>query len=426
MTRAKKTKEKPGNFVSEWFGHRVYPTVVATRESTADQQAERCPFLTSATGENRQCIKAEAAKGVCTISSVSNGPRQDWLVCPYRALNDDLVSNSIRQLFALTAGTHPFVTPAVTLKRQEVRDDITVRLNAGQPVFIYFDKKTSGELSIPPTERSPEFSFDVTVVELTCKEGVPHIGRFGILEIQTMDFHGSYRDAVRNLREGLRMHPTRFGPTVQDNQWWLSEGVEGPNIANVFKRTFYQMMFKFQLGQHDRCAGCVLAIPQSVWDSWQRHLGAPELTAEADGTFSLLAPGRPRPDPCPAWIYVFDPDARDDVTPSPIVVRRMIGTDAPSISHWALEVAPAAALSNIDAEAGLLAAMSRRLKQFWPELSRTVVAEVPAEPAPKRPRSSPKRPRRKEVPIESLEAISSYTGPSEDAVHGEEPDEGER
>ena len=420
---AKKSKEPPGNFVSEWFGHRIYPSVVSTPHSVADQQSERCPFLTAATGEQRLCIKAEAAKGVCTISSLSNGPRQDWLVCPYRALNDDLVSNSIRQLFALPKAAHPFVTPAVTLKRLDVREDITARLTAGQHVFIYFDKKTSGELSIPPTDRSPEFSFDVTVVELTSKDGVPHIGRFGILEIQTMDFHGSYRNAVRNLREGLRMHPSRFGATVQDNQWWLSEGVEGPNIANVFKRTFYQMMFKFQLGQHDRCAGCVLAIPQSVWDSWQRHLGEPELTPESDGTFSLLAPGRTRSDPCPAWIYVFDPDARTDVTPSPIAVRLMIGTDAPSISHWALEVAPAAALSNIDAEAGFLAGLSRRLKLFWPELSRTVVAEVPAESAPATPRARPRKPKRKEVPITTLEAQTDYKGPTDDAMRGEEPDE---
>lgn len=240
-----------------------------------------------------------------------------------------------------------------------------------------------------------------------------------------MDFHGSYRNAVRNLREGLRMHPTQFGATVQSNQWWLSEGVEGPNIANVFKRTFYQMMFKFQLGHHDRCAGCVLAIPQSVWDSWQRHLGAPELKAEKDGTYSLLAPGRERSDPCPAWIYVFDPDARTDVTPSPIVVRRMIGTDAPSISHWALEVAPAAALSNIDAEVGLLSGLSRRLKLFWPELAKTVVAEVAVDDIGAKARLKPRKPRTKEVKLESLESQSDYAGPTRDAIHGEEPDEGE-
>ena len=90
-----------------------------------------------------------------------------------------------------------------------------------------------------------------------------------------------HTDPVRNLRDGLRLHPNTFPDTLQANKNWLSEGVEGPNIANVFKRTFYQMMFKFQLGKHPRCAGCVLAIPQSVWDSWQKHLGAPLVTSEA-------------------------------------------------------------------------------------------------------------------------------------------------
>lgn len=407
---ARKRKEAPGNYVSEWFGHRVYPSVIATAQSVGDQQKERCPFLTEATGEIRLCIKAEAAKGVCTINSVSNGLRQDWLVCPYRTLSDELVSKAIRQLFAVPVEVQPFITPAVTLKKQEVRDDIVERLRNQQPVFIYFDKKTSGELSIPPTDHSPEFSFDVTVVELNSEQDQPHIGRFGILEIQTMDFHGSYRAAVRNLREGLRMHPSRFGATVQENQWWLSEGVEGPNIANVFKRTFYQMMFKFQLGQHDRCAGCVLAIPQSVWDSWQRHLGSPKLIEEADGTSSLLAPGKTR-EKRPAWIYVFDPDTKTPQTPSPIVMRHMIGTDALSISHWALEVAPRAALSNIDAEAGFLAALSRRLKLFWPDLAKTVIVDVPG--------SSQPRKRGKKVRLEKIEDHSGYREPSNEAVSGD-------
>lgn len=422
MTAAKKAaKKSEGNFVSEWFGHRVYPLVISTPASVSDQQSERCPFLSQATGEARTCIKLDNAKGVCTISSLSNGPRQDWLVCPYRALNDDLVSNSIRQLFALPKASDPFVTPAVTLKRDEVRADIGTRLKAGQPVFIYFDKKTSGELSIPATDRSPEFSFDVTVVELNTQHGSPHIGRFGILEIQTMDFHGSYRAAVRNLREGLRMHPKDFGQTVQSNQWWLSEGVEGPNIANVFKRTFYQMMFKFQLGQHDRCAGCVLAIPQAVWDSWQHHLGAPKLSKATDGTWRLLPPpGHSVPNPCPAWLYVFEPDDKAETTPSPIAVRSVIGTDAPSISYWALDVAPTAALTNISAEAGFLAALSRRLKEFWPELAKTVTVDVQESTAA---RGKGRKPH-KEVPIESLESKSTYDGPSEDAVKGEEPDQG--
>lgn len=71
----KKRREPPGNFVSEWFGHRVYPAIVTTAESVADQQGEVCPFLSRAVSETRKCVKSEAAKGVCTISSMSNARR---------------------------------------------------------------------------------------------------------------------------------------------------------------------------------------------------------------------------------------------------------------------------------------------------------------------------------------------------------------
>lgn len=367
-------KARPrGNFVSEWFGHRVYPMVVANAGALSDQRGERCPFLSQATGEDRRCIKGNASKGICTINSASNRVRQDWLVCPYRALNPDLVNRAVHRLFRLPdTGAAPAILPAVNLHRELVREDVATRLGKGELVFIYFDVKLGGELSIPESPRSPELSFDVTIVELIQQDGIPHIGRFGILEIQTMDFHGSYRAAVRNLRDGLRMHGERFAGQLEDNQHWLAEGVEGPNIANVFKRTFYQMMFKFQLGQHDRCAGCVLALPQSVWDSWQKHLGEPELTMESDGSFSLLAPDHRPEDGFPAWIYVFDTNPVKEKTPSPIVLTKMIGTDAPSISYWALEVAPAAARSKISSEAGLLAALARRLKPIWPELAKTV------------------------------------------------------
>lgn len=368
----KATKRGGANFVSEWFGHRVYPTVLSSAETVVDQRTERCPFLSAATGERRTCIKADASRGVCTISSSSNKVRQDWLVCPYRALSAEIVTGAVRRLFDMPESANPFVTPAITLTKDDVKADVCARLDTGQPVFIYFDAKMSGELSIPATDRSPEFAFDVTIVEIRREAGHPHIGRFGILEIQTMDFHGSYRSAVRNLRDGLRLHPTTFPTVLQTNQQWLSEDVEGPNIANVFKRTFYQMMFKFQLGKHDRCAGCVLAIPQSVWDSWQRHLGAPPLVAEADGTFSLMPPRKKRPDIVPAWIYVFDPDASAATTPSPIKVAKVIATDVPAISHWALEVAPLAALDNIGGDAGLLSLMARRLRKLWPELAATI------------------------------------------------------
>ncbi|MBK3664896.1 hypothetical protein JJE66_27170 [Bradyrhizobium diazoefficiens] len=406
-----KSKSDAGNFVSEWFGHRVYPSVVSSAQAIADQNSERCPFLSQATGEDRVCIKNVRSRGVCSVSCPSNGVRQDWLVCPYRALSPEIVNGAVRRLFGLPDQVDPFVTPAVNLVKEEVRSDIHQRLEAGQPVFTYFDEKMGGELSIPATDKSPEFAFDVTIIEITLQEGVPEIGRFGILEIQTTDFHGSYQHAVRNLKDGLRLHKSTFADTLQKNQGWLSDGIEGPNIANVFKRTFYQMMFKFQLGQHGRCAGCILAIPKSVWDSWDRHLGNPQVIAEPDGTFSLLKPGQTRSAECPAWIFVFDPDAASATTPSPIIVNRTIGTDAPSFSYWALEVAPEAAVSNIDAEAGFLASLSRRMKGVWPALAKAAVVE-----------KTTAKGRKKKMPIQALEKDSDYDKPGPEAVKSDPRD----
>src|SRR5437667_12908286 len=99
-----------------------------------------------------------------------------------------------------------------------------------------------------------------------------------------MDFHGSYRAVVKNLEDALRLHGLQFHKELQSKPNWLGERIEGPNIANVFKRTFYQIMLNFQIGADESCAGCVLALPVSVWDSWQRHLGKPDPRTNDDGT----------------------------------------------------------------------------------------------------------------------------------------------
>jgi hypothetical protein len=134
------------------------------------------------------------------------------------------------------------------------------------------------------------------------------------------------------------------------------------------------MMFKFQLGQSARCAGCVLAVPMSVWESWQRHLGNPVLTPESDGTWNLFRGGQARPAVVPAWVYAFDLDPAATASPGPIVLAKIIATDAASMSYYALDVAPAAALANIASPTGMLALLARRLNGLWPELGRTLTA----------------------------------------------------
>jgi hypothetical protein len=145
----------------------------------------------------------------------------------------------------------------------------------------------------------------------------------------------------------------------------LAEKVEGPNIANVFKRTFYQMMFKFQLGTHERSAGCVFAIPEAVWDSWQRHLGRPDLVPLDDGTHRLAVEGD-ESDPT-SWIYVFDLDVSDQVSPNRLHMKKVIGTSAAALSHYALDVAPQAAMVSGGAADQLLDSIRLRLSRFLPE-----------------------------------------------------------
>lgn len=250
-------------------------------------------------------------------------------------------------MYGYPAATQIELVAATVLSDRERRHHLLQQVDEGMPLIVYFQNKLGGEISIGSTLRSPEFSFDATVIELVATEDdlfAP--GRYGIIEIQTMDFHGTYAAATKNLKDALRLHGEDFANAVGEHPEWMSERIEGPNIANVFKRTFYQMMFKFQIGAHAVSAGCVLAIPRSVWDSWQRHLGAPELSERPDGTWQLGAAdptlfhtGRP-----PAWIYVFDVEASAETTPNELSIWRVIATNAASISHYALDVAPEAAL----------------------------------------------------------------------------------
>jgi len=354
------------SFVSEWFGHRVYPSIASGSEALADQKSKRCPFLSAATAETKQCVKGAASMGICTISSCSNGPRQDWLVCPYRALDPSLLDAVVRRIFQVAKAESILIVSAPTVEHGHFRAEASRRLAAGERVFVYMQDKLGGEISLSATRRSPELSFDVTIIELKLVDGHVQIDRYGILEVQTMDFHGSYRNVVKNLEDALRLHSDTFAQELERNSKWLSDRIEGPNIANVFKRTFYQMVMKFQMAGRGACAGAVLAIPLSVWDSWQRHLGAPDLADLLDGTHGLSWPGAPA-DTHAAWIYVFDLDSSSASTPSPVVLTRAIMTNADSVAHYALRAAPEAGMTDGGVDR-VLATIRRRLTVWWPEL----------------------------------------------------------
>jgi hypothetical protein len=361
--------------IAEWFGHRVFPEVSSGSQPVSDQQSGRCPFLTETLKTSTQCVKAPNSRGVCTISASSNGPRQDWLVCPYRALDDGLLADIVKRLYGIPALASVLIRPVVALNDGASRSEILSAVHGPDRVFVYFQDKLGGEISLSKTGASPEMSFDITVVELLAGEhgasvsGLlePEIraGKYGVIELQTTDTHGSYKEAVTALSGALDLHGAHFPAQLAANPDWAGRKVEGPNISNVFKRTFYQIAFKFQVTNRETSVGCALALPQPVWDSWQPFLGAPDLHEQADGTWRLLDDKASSPRD---WIYVFDIDTepRPHGRPAPIRVVLVLGTDAGTLSRAAFQVAPARAVEHggdIDAVA---TAISRRLGRYLP------------------------------------------------------------
>jgi len=370
--------------IAEWFGHRVFPTVSSGDAPIDDQSSERCPFLTQTLKSSTPCVKAPNSRGVCTISASSNGSRQDWLVCPYRALDDGLLADMVCRLYGIPALDPVLIRPVVALSDEADRAEILNAVDGGTDarVFVYFQDKLGGEISLSRTGASPELSFDITVVELLPANplesvddlwpGLPGpavtVGKYGVIELQTTDTHGTYSQAVTALRSALDLHEENFSDQLAENPEWAGRGIEGPNISNVFKRTFYQIAFKFQVTKRETSVGCALALPQPVWDSWQPFLGAPELHEQLDGTWRLLDDRSVRPSD---WIYVFDIDTEPSPggRPAPIRVNTVIGTDAATLSRAAFEVAPAKAVSHGGEHDAVVETIARRLGRYIPASS---------------------------------------------------------
>lgn len=362
--------------IAEWFGHRVYPVVADHSRARQDQQDQRCPFLTEVAGRTTACVKNTNSRGVCTISAGSNGPRQDWLVCPHRALDDHLLHAMVRRLFGLGDDEPVHVLPVTSLSDERVHDRLLADvLDPSAPrQFLTFQQLFGGEISLPRSQVSPELSFDATVVEVVPASDsavAVRLGRYGVIEMQTTDTHGTYRHAVEALRGALDLHADEFGAQVAAHPDWPGRRIEGPNISNVFKRTFYQVMFKFQITRRASSSGCILALPRPVWDSWQPFLGAPELVDMGDGTHRLRARGETAVDTseeAPNWIYVFDiaDDPPADGSPTPIELQIIVATDAPTLSRLALDIAPNNAIGDSDAEDTIIHALRRRTGRFVP------------------------------------------------------------
>lgn len=362
---AEKKDAAKGNFVSEWFGQRIHPLVRLDADGVSGKKWGVCPFLSHVLRQQTGCVKNENSFGVCSISSHSNGPRQDWLVCPYRVIDSEIVQRSCQLIFGLKE-SHPNTIPVSLLKDDKTRAEFEQTIKTAGVGYVFFQDKLGGEISVVGTSKSPELAFDVTLVEVKRGENGFEIVRYGVLELQTMDFHGSYKQAVTNLRDALRLFKDSFPEQLSQNLKWAGEKIEGPNIANVFKRTFYQMMLKFQLAGQGAAAGTVLALPKSVWDSWQPFLGRPEITAGKDGLHAIKHPGNAQPSHHNAYICIFDLDAYHKDQISPVKIEHFIRVAPDTLAHHAFNVVPAEMMKSIQSSDAILARIRARLTDIWP------------------------------------------------------------
>jgi hypothetical protein len=176
-------------------------------------------------------------------------------------------------------------------------------------------------------------------------------GKHLFYEIQTADFHGSPLHAAQALRDAcaagepsLNYHATLVGQVEI-----CGTGVEGPNKANIFKRTIYQMIFKIELARHADSAGFAIVLPVPVWESWLRHLGQPTLVQSGDDPTMVSLP-EPTSDTemasttAPATIFVFDIDSASSEVPSPLKIVKRVSCSASALAHYAFTIAADKAL----------------------------------------------------------------------------------
>ncbi len=328
-----------GNFISEWFGQRIYPEVKLDSKAISGPNWGLCPFLSATKRAQTQCIKSENAFGVCTINSLGAEGRKDWLVCPYRVIDSDIVQTGCATIFGA-----PLLSPPIPISILSDKKGIAIlekTLDERDRAFIFFQDKLGGEISISATPSSPEVAFDITVVEISRQPaGSLKVGRYGFIEIQTMDFHGSYKAAVSNLRDAHRLHGKDFPKALAQNQSWASKDIEGPNIANVFKRTFYQTLLKFELSKEGAAAGTILALPEAVWESWQPFLGRPIIEHVSGSEFRIAGTDNVDYHGTNAWVFVFELDDTGAKSISPVTIKSRIRVSATDLVQHAFVTVP--------------------------------------------------------------------------------------
>ncbi|WP_221088245.1 PDDEXK family nuclease [Deinococcus aquaedulcis] len=394
--RPPRIRTPQGNYVAEWFGHRVWPVVDRSEEARRHQAQRACPFLSQATGEHTECIKKakgwDEPYGVCTINSTSNGTPQDWIACPYRTLDQHftLLASAVRTSYAVDDQVQIALLPLTVLHKLEQRERIRDLLARGGRVFLFSSQKLGGEIDLSETPASPGALVDTSVVEVSAVDasGAPStFGRHLFYEIQTADFHGSPLHVATRLKalcprveSGTEPPEDYHGPLLQAMERGenvCGDKVEGPNKANIFKRTIYQMIFKMALARHPESEGFAIVLPVAVWESWLRHLGQPRLLPVGGDPdhVALLAPDE-RVETVAATnnaaVFVFEIDTTSAESPHPLRLVKRVTCSVDALIHHTFRAASGKAMEHNVVEGFRKQLMDRvrkgSLNQLQPEV----------------------------------------------------------
>jgi hypothetical protein len=126
-------------------------------------------------------------------------------------------------------------------------------------------------------------------------------------------------------------------------------GVEGPNKANIFKRTIYQMIFKIELSRAPECSGFAIILPVPVWESWLRHLGRPQLVQVGKNRthLALRAPSETEEtsgERAKATLHVFDIDRDSKESPNRLRILQTVTISARALLYHAFDLASSEAI----------------------------------------------------------------------------------
>ena len=346
------------NFISEWYGVRLYPSASGASGSIDILRNKCCPFLSDTLATPTSCVKRPNSAGVCTITTTKAGAR-DWIVCPYRALERRLIHEVARKIFSDSREEIP-VYPVVQLQDKNYRASILERAEQ-ENVYIFFQDKLGGEINVSGSSTTPELSFDITIIECRSNGQWLVLKRYGFFEVQTMDFHGSYKHAVNALEAAIDLHSENFEEQVEKNQEWLGRKIEGPNIANVFKRTIYQLILKFGLAGKDHCCGVVLGLPEAVWKSWAPHFGGLEWADKCEDKTDN------------SWIFVLSPEQNPTAAYAGMEILKKIQVEEQRLVQQAFTIVP----EEISEKTlpGIFGNILRRTRLFY-ENTRTESPEV--------------------------------------------------